>query len=188
MHKPGSTSRGGVTRYARRPFSVILFHAAIAACGIVSSYPSQAGVPVSDTEDRHDEDSPPCALAVTSISPDSTGLVGAGTMAFTVVFSDDVTGFDAESDLVFFHYNTSHAKATVAGAGKEYTVVVDGIEGAGGFALTVSAGETIHNASGDSLVTSAVSPPVTVVHAEPPAYFAVVPSTGHSDYTTSNSV
>lgn len=96
------------------------------------------------------------------ITPATTGPTDAGSIAFTVVFSEAVTGFNDSADLVITHHGTSSTGATITGSGGAYAVNVTGIGGVGSFTLAVSTASDVQDSSAKAHAASVTSAPVLI--------------------------
>ncbi|MFH0795023.1 MAG: right-handed parallel beta-helix repeat-containing protein [bacterium] len=102
-----------------------------------------------------------------SITPSTLGPTNTTSVDFAVVFSEDVTGFDAAGDVVVEVTGTvSYSAVTVTGSGLSYTVMVSGLEGDGGLALEVNAA-VAQDAAGNANSAGGPSLEVQVDHTAP---------------------
>ena len=86
-----------------------------------------------------------------------------GPVRFTVVFNEDVTGFDA-SDISFTGSTVPGTLvATVTGSGTTYTVEVNGIMGAGNVVASVNANAAVNNDGLSSLASTSTDNVVLVL-------------------------
>ena len=96
------------------------------------------------------------------ITPGATGPVNDASIAFSVVFSEPVIGFNDVADLVITHNGTSSTGATITGSGASYTVTVTGIAGVGSLTLAVSTTSDVRDLSAKAHAASVTSAPVLI--------------------------
>ena len=96
------------------------------------------------------------------ITPATTGPTDAGSIAFTVVFSEPVTGFNDAADLVVTHSGTAHSSVTITGSGASYTVTLSGVTGVGSLTLAVSAASDVQDLTANAHAASVTSAPVLI--------------------------
>lgn len=114
---------------------------------------------------------------VINIAPATVGPTNSDSVAFSVEFDEDVTGFDAESDLVITHSGTAHTGVLVAGGPSIYTVTLTGLTGDGSLSLAVSTASDVEDLVGNPLGSSLTSAPVTLDNT-PPGISIEAPSLG----------
>ena len=97
-----------------------------------------------------------------SITPATAGPVSSGSVAFSVVFSEPVTGFDDAADLVITHNGTSNTGASITGSGGSYTVTISGISGTGSLTLAVSTASDVQDLTANPHASSVTSAAVLI--------------------------
>ncbi|MCA9242497.1 MAG: hypothetical protein KDA32_00975 [Phycisphaerales bacterium] len=105
------------------------------------------------------------AVTITSITPAELGPTNLDTLAFTVVFSENVTGFAAD-DVDVDDFGTTHGAVTVTGSGSSYTVEVANVAGDGGLSIAVGPGAVLDGGSSPNADT--FSSVVVIVDNTPP--------------------
>ncbi|MGJ8639704.1 MAG: beta strand repeat-containing protein [Opitutaceae bacterium] len=108
------------------------------------------------------------APTINSITPNNAGPTNADSLAFTVVFDEVVSNFDAFADLSI----TSSDSATATGAsfsnsGATYTVTLTGVSGDGTLALAVNTASDVTDLVGNALASSPTSAAVTIDNTAP---------------------
>ncbi len=101
----------------------------------------------------------PGVASVTAITPSPTSGT---TVSFSVTFTEDVTGFDAASDLALTETGVAHTGVSISGGPMVYTVDVTGVSGNGSLMLAVNAGAGIEDLAGNPLAAHAASATVVV--------------------------
>jgi hypothetical protein len=102
-----------------------------------------------------------------SITPATTGPTNAGSVAFTVVFSEPVVNFDSASDVLVTHSGTAHTGVGFSKTGHHYTVTVTGITGDGSFTLAANLGSDVQDPNRNLLASSVTSAPVVIDNTAP---------------------
>lgn len=97
------------------------------------------------------------APSVDSITPITSSPTNSGSVAFTVVFDEAPTNFDALDDLNITTSGVSYTGGSISGSDLTYTANITGITGDGTIAIQVNAGieDSLGNASGSASITSA---------------------------------
>ncbi|MGI8604709.1 MAG: hypothetical protein ACR2OZ_17195 [Verrucomicrobiales bacterium] len=96
------------------------------------------------------------------ITPATAGPTDAANIAFTIVFSEPVTGFNDAADLVITHRGTSNTAVSISGSGASYTLMVTGVSGVGAFALAVSTSSDVRDLAENAHAASVSSPTVRI--------------------------
>jgi len=107
------------------------------------------------------------APAAIEIVPATLGPTNSDSVAFDVVFNEEVTGFDGVEDMVLHNTGTVSTGIGVSGGPTTYSVTVDGISGDGSFSLSARLDAGVTNLSGRGLVSSVVSDVVVVDNTGP---------------------
>lgn len=102
-----------------------------------------------------------------TITPVTSGPTSQDSIAFTVDFNQDVTGFSAEADLVITHAGTSHAGVLFAGGPATYTVTLENVAGDGTITLAAATGSGTVNNLGVGVGASVTSDPVLIDNTPP---------------------
>lgn len=101
----------------------------------------------------------PIAIAITPIT---ASPAGAGSISYSVEFSEEVVGFDDESDLVVTEDGAEHLGAQVTGGPVLYTVSLQGVSGNGTARIAASTTSNIVDLNGNPLSASVTSAEITV--------------------------
>lgn len=133
---------------------------------------------------------------VTAITPATTGPTNAGSVSFSISFSEPVSGFTDAGDVVITHSGTSNSGVTITGSDAAYTANVTGIDGTGSFTLKVNTASGVQDLLGNPLVVSIVSavvnidnePPGITISAPSPASTVTGPVTFTLTYTGASSI
>jgi hypothetical protein len=107
------------------------------------------------------------APAAVGITPVTTGPTNADSLNFTVSFDQDVTGFNAEADLLITHSGTTHSGVAFSGGPADYTVTLNNVAGDGNITLAVIPGAGVQNNLSVSLGSSVTSAAVSVDNTGP---------------------
>jgi hypothetical protein len=98
---------------------------------------------------------------VAEIDPESI-FSNATSLNFRVVFSGAVTNFNDAADVVVNHAGTSHTGVSISGAGALYQLTLTGLSGEGSFTISVDTNSDVQAVNGDPLLSSVISPAVTL--------------------------
>ena len=132
--------------------------------------PSFATITVSVTFDAH-----PDALAITPTTPSPSN---SSTISFLVLFSEAVSNFEGEEDLVITETGSlSHSGASITDGPQDYVVNVTGVSGDGELRLAVSTGSDVQDLSGNPLASSVTSGPVVADTIAPSAEITLLTTT-----------
>ena len=92
------------------------------------------------------------APEVTEITPVTTSPTNASLLAFTVVFSEPVTGFESAGDLALTFSGTAASTGVLIGGGPQtYTLEITGVSGDGEAQVSVSIVSDIADSAGNRL-------------------------------------
>lgn len=105
------------------------------------------------------DSTPPNAIVIT---PSTIGPISSGDVDFTVVFDEDVQGFDAPLDVTLNQTGTVNDGISISGGPDTYVVTVEGVIGDGSFTLEVNTASDVTDLAGNPLATSVTSAPVEV--------------------------
>ena len=111
-------------------------------------------------------------ITVDTVSPDALSITEGvkgilGLQQFTVLFSEPITNFDSESDLLFSGTTVTHTGISITGGPAQYTLEVLGLAGFGEFSLQIAEGSDIVDLAGNPLGSIAVGPRVQIVSTIP---------------------
>ncbi len=126
------------------------------------------------------------APAASTVTPTTTSPTNAGTIAFSVHFSESVQYFNGASDLVIAETGgVAHTGSSITGGPQDYTVNVSGVTGSGTMTLAVSTSSDVRDLASNLLASSVTSSAVAIDHTAPTAT-TIVPAT--SSPTNASSV
>jgi len=109
----------------------------------------------------------PSAVKVSTITPATTGPTNQDSVAFTVTFSEAVSGFD-NTDVVLTQGGTSVTGIACTGGPQTYTVTLSGIAGDGNITMAISTSGGITSTVGAKpLYSSVTSAPVAIDNTSP---------------------
>jgi cyclophilin family peptidyl-prolyl cis-trans isomerase len=124
-----------------------------------------------DNSVTYDHTSPTVTVNQAATQGDPTG---ASTVHFTVVFSEDVTGFTSD-DVTIGGTVWGNLKATVTGSGKTYDVAITGMGKSGTLIVTVGAGKASDLAGNTNTASTSKDNTVNFILANPPTYTLTAP-------------
>ena len=96
------------------------------------------------------------------ITPDTPSPTDASSVAFTVLFSEAVNGFDELADLVVMGSGLSITGASITGSGATYSVNLTGLSGVGSLTLAVSTSSDVLDLASNTFASSVSSDAVQI--------------------------
>jgi len=123
----------------------------------------------------YEYDSPPICDTITATTPNPTN---GDTVSFSVGFSEDVSNFDADVDLVITETLTvAHTGTSISGGPQTYTVDVTGVTGDGVMRLAVNTASDVQDSVMNPLASSVTSSDVGIDHTQPTATITLLSTT-----------
>ena len=99
----------------------------------------------------------PTVMSINRANP-AGSLANTTSVSYTVTFSEPVTGVDSSDFALALSGVTATTPVAVSGSGTSYTVTISGISGFGTLGLNLIDNGTIHDAAGNPLQSSTLSP------------------------------